>query len=833
MVKRIILSVVVLFSAISAISAQSWLQKLEKAAKKANETLENVSNTIDEVNKTIERPDSKEKQRNEPSNSQTTSPAKETQDELKPVKLTFPEYPGPAITASVLQAYIPERAKVLYPIGDDMICVNYGNYYGYFNTNGEPVFNYEWELAGKFENGACINKKNNQWVILYKDGTYIEIPGQYGAIRGFTDGVAVASRIIKEPGNSGSRILYLNIGGEEIYKNIAFSSNSIYPPGLTAIQPLSEGLRAYYDYEKKRWGYIDAGGKIIIPARFREALPFSEGLAAVDIPTEGNNKGLWGFIDKTGKTVIPPTYSAAPSRFGNGLCAVKVFNEEFRYGAYYYIDRTGEQKSGPYTVATPFTDGYAMVSDARYGVADYYMIIDTDFSPVAPTPTFEPDKPPVFYDGWAKTKKGGHTGYFIEPDGTIVLGEKNINDWIDHFYHTDLAYCRAEINRKSYVGAIGKDGVFKLIFSNSATKKEAPPAQNITVHPKYGLTLLVELDNKPENQSAATVSPAKGLYKAGSIIPISTRPSDQKKYRFFGWKRSGRIISPEREFSYTTRAQPDTLIAIYKAKIMPDPKFPIISNQTDSCNIEYYAAPYRLTDTNGVTEIDGTMHLVLAPCHNSKTPYGDNQGGYLTFETDPEAYVEASMTMGCQKIGNAYAKVFFFPFNVIGTLHENGKDYLLLNGGGGAVGKIKAQTDPWTDFLLQMALNSHKEVVSLTTNYLYRLEVKWNTDGTITLGELRCHDYLAGWLDPDDSTFKRTRNYGLWKETIGSGMSVEFAKGCILKQTGEVPDILWGPPASWYHDHPFEEAYRQIIDSMRNSMNASELQWFEAECDCP
>ena len=47
-------------------------------------------------------------------------------------------------------------------------------------------------------------------------------------------------------------------------------------------------------------GYKNATGKIVIPPKFRNAYPFSEGLAEV------KDVSLTGFIDKTGKYAIKP-----------------------------------------------------------------------------------------------------------------------------------------------------------------------------------------------------------------------------------------------------------------------------------------------------------------------------------------------------------------------------------------------------------------------------------------------------------------------------------------------------------------------------------------------
>lgn len=49
------------------------------------------------------------------------------------------------------------------------------------------------------------------------------------------------------------------------------------------MRPLKDGLRAYCSWVnlEKRWGYIDAAGRVVIPAKFISARDFSDGYAWV------------------------------------------------------------------------------------------------------------------------------------------------------------------------------------------------------------------------------------------------------------------------------------------------------------------------------------------------------------------------------------------------------------------------------------------------------------------------------------------------------------------------------------------------------------------------
>lgn len=77
-------------------------------------------------------------------------------------------------------------------------------------------------------------------------------------------------------------------------------------------------------------GFMDRRARIVIPAKFDFALPFSEDRAAVcsgcKEAAEGEHKirrgGKWGFIDRTGRLVIPFRYDEV-ERFSGGKARVR------------------------------------------------------------------------------------------------------------------------------------------------------------------------------------------------------------------------------------------------------------------------------------------------------------------------------------------------------------------------------------------------------------------------------------------------------------------------------------------------------------------------------
>lgn len=110
--------------------------------------------------------------------------------------------------------------------------------------------------------------------------------------------------------------------------------------------------------------YIDVAGKVVLPGPYREAEPFSEGLAAVVLTTE-DGATTRGYIDARGGFVITlPKGITAAGPFSGGLAAVK------GDGGYGFIDRAGAQAI-PCTLKHPgtFVGDVCVIEDRQTGTA--------------------------------------------------------------------------------------------------------------------------------------------------------------------------------------------------------------------------------------------------------------------------------------------------------------------------------------------------------------------------------------------------------------------------------------------------------------------------------
>jgi hypothetical protein len=188
-------------------------------------------------------------------------------------------------------------------------------------------------------------------------------------------------------------------------------------------------------------GFINERGRVVIPARYEGALPFSEGLAAV------SHEGRWGYINRSGEQVIPYLFRTAES-FRGGVAIVNtglperpvglidpsgawVVQPTFRFitaadgpnGLLLgqkepgeeptFYDRSGNRFLGPYHQAFPFFEDRARVKNE----AGEWIIDQTG--------NFIPNKPVSldgthYSNGMIAVRGNGKLGY-MDLNGQITI----------------------------------------------------------------------------------------------------------------------------------------------------------------------------------------------------------------------------------------------------------------------------------------------------------------------------------------------------------------------------------------------------------------------------
>ena len=252
-----------------------------------------------------------------------------------------------------------------------------------FCANTKPpvmVVEYAYQEAHDFHEGLAAVKQNDRWGYIDNLGR-IAIPLVYKIpdAGDFSDGFAfIGDHYIDTEGNQAFSREDPDTGviEEKFFRN-----------GL----PFSQGLAAVQS--GAQWGYIDLMGNYVIAPSFERVDSFSEGLAParknghwgyinvrgefVIEPkflragrfSEGiasvNLNGRWGFINKEGKFIIRPMYHEAGD-FVYGLAPVRTRTSYRGWG--YITPRNGFAIPRRYNIALNFGEGLAPVAaDTRFG----------------------------------------------------------------------------------------------------------------------------------------------------------------------------------------------------------------------------------------------------------------------------------------------------------------------------------------------------------------------------------------------------------------------------------------------------------------------------------
>lgn len=153
-------------------------------------------------------------------------------------------------------------------------------------------------------------------------------------------------------------------GGLDKFGYINEQGRVVVAQRYAAARQFYNGRGAVQDAESGKWGFVDAGGNLVIACRFDDVGFFSEGLAPA------RTGSMWGYIDTEGQEVIGFSFAYALN-FGAGLAPVCVGTGLSDLGGLWgYIDTSGQWVIRPQFVeAYPFDKkGLAIASrDGLYG----------------------------------------------------------------------------------------------------------------------------------------------------------------------------------------------------------------------------------------------------------------------------------------------------------------------------------------------------------------------------------------------------------------------------------------------------------------------------------
>lgn len=234
-----------------------------------------------------------------------------------------------------------------------------------------PMFN-SGRIMADYKNGyncdAVIYDKDIKEIKRFKN---VERASQFVA------GVACYTYSKLEGFGTKRYTVFVDINGNQILKNISdqwVKSNLYFDSRF--LRPESEGLIAYCvpDASGKKilWGFRNAKGTIIIPAKYDMARDFSNGLAAV--ATGDMVSAKWGFIDKQGNLVIPQKFSNEPTSFDE--CGLAMVLDKDKKPT--FIDKQGNIDPKRYERITPFNGGVALWQVSKH--PNVVKLVDSKFN---------------------------------------------------------------------------------------------------------------------------------------------------------------------------------------------------------------------------------------------------------------------------------------------------------------------------------------------------------------------------------------------------------------------------------------------------------------------
>lgn len=266
-----------------------------------------------------------------------------------------------------------DKGKVtqIIPFGceNDRIPVRRGGAYGYIDSKGNTISEFDFVDAQPFFHNVAPSRKVNEqfWRIIDKSGKPIN-QERFEMLYPFVEGLGVGMKknldgsskygVVDTAGNTIIPFQYARITG-------AFSGDYIacaaYDPYEIESKGLPENANTWFIFDRKgekvgethntlwddfsegmivaskgeKFGFINAEGKLVIPFQYDWACGFKNGMAWV------GKSEKFGFIDAKGKLVIPMKYAAANDYVFMENDGAMVRDPET--GERFYIDKNGTE----------------------------------------------------------------------------------------------------------------------------------------------------------------------------------------------------------------------------------------------------------------------------------------------------------------------------------------------------------------------------------------------------------------------------------------------------------------------------------------------------------
>ncbi|MDR1915373.1 MAG: WG repeat-containing protein [Synergistaceae bacterium] len=264
--------------------------------------------------------------------------------------------------------------------------------YSYRGDVGENEVEIGWILPPKYRSFSepsegriwAQEEKDGPWILFDVNGTIIKSGVNAEAISKYEDSLAyfrtdafhdgffdLSGDVVSSFDRSGSNEQYsffsdgllATLGGNGLYGFTDMLGNWVISPDYEEVGSFNEGLCVVT--KGRVDGYINRSGDVVIDLKFKNALPFTYGMAVVDM-----DPGGCGVINKEGEWIAEPVYEAS-GRPGEGFLALQ------KDGKMGFIDSSGNiaidfkflgiQPGGEIINDYCFSEGLATVFDEERG----------------------------------------------------------------------------------------------------------------------------------------------------------------------------------------------------------------------------------------------------------------------------------------------------------------------------------------------------------------------------------------------------------------------------------------------------------------------------------
>lgn len=728
----------------------------------------------------------------------------------------------------------------------------YAAYYGFWTIDGKCLFDARYEQMGGvpiFDNGAVVVKgpkdaKNIQPVmILYADGSAHELPESYKEVSQFHDGVAVV-----KPGGFGVKDTHhfcIDTQGRKKWPLLGpgdVMEVGYLRDGLRRVKVRTEPKRFTY---VTRWGFIDNNGNWKIRPIFKDVREFKNGYALVV-----DEAGRMKFIDTEGATVYEFPEQSSDLNYTKDLSDIS--DGIFMRKNVFYDLKGNEVKR--YHLATGFTDGYAFVQDDR-DKALY--VVDTKFRKVRTLFGVDLQSGRVLL-GAGNPKFGeARLGTIdrrnvVAPDGkTRIIGAR----WpaeVGDFYPGEYAVCKTTLKDPAtreeydYLGYINRKGEFEIVIcsdkkaggpfeggspiigdnpvdppEDTTRIGQLPPVDTIPLGPKDVKTVKYNV--------RVTASPAEGgkvagygQYSYGDTVTVGARANE-------GWRITD--IGCDNRFARTGKpnefvVRGDMEITVYFLK---DDRVEPVRDGIYSGLISFLPNGERSVQSYSVP-----IYMETSSTSALQSPYGPDTKGFLAIMLNPdEKIVDTSVDLKSGKERGTFSmNVFFVPMQITGQTEENGRKYLLLNGGSVKINNLtminsgeKASDVSALETLMVNLMLKFDAPDGNVKGGSYRVEMKDIDEktGAFTFGMLERINGRKGWIPAGSEDFENVER-GFFITKVDRGFPANYFNGIRMSPSPKRSNVLWSPTPGFF------EGDKNMLESFASELGQS-FRAFQSEYD--